>query len=277
MIEGRKIIAFTPTGRRRYMDILARYVDCEVKVGHIDEWVLWDNPKDQDKSYALDLVSRLPYVTLLEIDLRAHGLKEYGPPALHLFYRYMPQDPNAIYVRLDDDIVYIAPDCLPKLIAYRIDHSEPFLVYPTIINNSRTSYALQREGLIPHARISPALLDEVSWRSGVFAESLHQHALELLSRAGDLAEFTLPSGPFPDWETGNVSINTFAMLGKDMLEHTPACHSHEENYISIETPKRLNRLNARCGDAFVIHFAYYTQTEHMDRTGLLEEYAKLAP
>ncbi len=98
-----------------------------------------------------------------------------------------------------------------------------------------------------------------------------------MKRDGDLRAFTLPSETFHNWDSGNVSINCYAMLGPDMIAHTPACHSHEENYISIEMPQKLNRPNARCGDAFVVHFAYFTQTEHMDRTGLLGNYATLAP
>lgn len=276
MIDGHRVIAFTPCGRKRYMDVLARYVAREVEAGHIDEWALWVNPKDQDKSYAHELAGRFPFVKLIDIDLGKHRFKKYEPLTLHLFYQYMPQERDAIFVRLDDDLVYIAPDCLPKLVRYRLANPQPFLVYPTIINNSRTSYALQQRKLVPNAFIGPGLLDRVSWETPRFAESLHRRAIPAI-RNGGLQQFTLPSEQFTDYETGNISINCYAMLGSDMVEHTPACHSHEENYISIETPKRLNRQNARCGDAFVVHFAYYTQTDHMDRSGLLEEYASLAP
>ena len=43
MLEGQKIIAFTPVGRKRYMDLLAAHVKREHDAGHIDEWLLFNN------------------------------------------------------------------------------------------------------------------------------------------------------------------------------------------------------------------------------------------
>ena len=65
MIEGQKIIAFTPCGRKRYMDLLAGYVLREHERGHIDEWILFNNAYfTDDATYADQLAAHWPWVKI---------------------------------------------------------------------------------------------------------------------------------------------------------------------------------------------------------------------
>ena len=188
----------------------------------------------------------------------------------------MTQSENVIYFRLDDDIVYIEETCLPRLIKYRLANPKPFLVFPTIINNVRTSYHMQLNGIVPQSwGIKDEMCNDVAWKHTDYVFSLHQKALAAIDNGTLIKEFTLPSQQFTDWEAGHISINSFAIFGKDMLACNVAVD--EEGYLSLWRPKELNRQNARAGDAIVIHFAYHTQTEFMDKSGMLNDYVKLAP
>ena len=65
MIDGQKIIAFTPCGRKRYMDLLAAHVLREHERGHIDEWILFNNAYVRDDStYADQLAAQWNWVTI---------------------------------------------------------------------------------------------------------------------------------------------------------------------------------------------------------------------
>ena len=271
MIQGQKIIAFTPCGRKRYMDLLAAHVAREQVAGHIDEWILFNNAYSiEDSTYAAQLAATFPWVTVF--NQQKPGIPEH----IADFYKFMTQGDGVLYFRLDDDVVYIDPDCVPRLVDYRLKNPEPFLVFPTIINNVRTSYHLQQAGIVPKewGEIRNEMCDVIAWKSPHYVFNLHQKALSALER-GSLAEFTLPSETFTDWEAGHISINSFMIFGHDML----ACNVHrdEEGYLSLWQPKALNRQNARAGDAFVIHFAYHTQTEFMDKSGMLGDYWKFVP
>lgn len=274
MIADHKIVAFTPCGRKRYMDLLTAHVLREHKRGHIDKWYLFNNPYTiEDSTYAEQLKSQFDWVEVLNFG-EVTPTRVAGQ--ISTFYSQLREPgENVIYVRLDDDLIYIDEQAIPNLIAYRLGHPQPFLVYPTIINNTRTSYALQQAGIIPTdwGIVEPILCAPTAWRDPRFVFNLHMKALAAIENNSLVEEFKLPSYQFPDYETGNISINSFAMFGRDMHESVVA--PDEETYLSKRRPQELGRPNARCGDAMVIHFAYHTQTEFMDKTGLLLDYANL--
>ena len=67
MIDGKKIIAFTPCGRKRYMDLLTAHVAREHERGHIDQWVLFQNAFTQaDAANAAQLAERYPWCVALQ-------------------------------------------------------------------------------------------------------------------------------------------------------------------------------------------------------------------
>ena len=273
MISGQKIIAFTPCGRKRYMDLLTAHVVREHEAGHIDEWLLFNNAYSiEDSTYAAQLAAHFPWMKVL------NQAKPGVPEHIADFFKFMTEGDGVLYLRLDDDIVYIDPTAIPRLVKYRLENPHPFLVYPTIINNVRTSYHLQQAGIVSKSwagEIKNEMCDPIAWREGAYVFNLHQKALNALEHGTLVEEFTLPSETFTDWEAGHISINCFVTFGKDLL----ACNvpKDEEGYLSLWRPKELNRQNARAGDAMVIHFAYHTQTEFMDKSGMLGDYWKFAP
>jgi hypothetical protein len=286
MIQGYKVVACTPAGRKRYMDILAAYVKREHDAGHIDEWVVYNNAyKVEDSTYAKQLAAQWPWVTVLEEGaLRGHDTNGgkfawRRPDHIADFFRHaaMKQTGKVIYFRLDDDIVYIDPDCVTRLINYRIANPDPFLVFPVIINNVRTSFHMQEQGVVTDWGIRNEMCDEVAWKHPDYIHYLHMKALDAIEK-GTLSEtFQLKTEQYtdPTYEAGHISINSFAIFGDDMAACTVA--RDEEGYLSMWRPMELGRQNARCGDAMLIHFAYHTQTDFMDKTGVLNDYAKLAP
>jgi hypothetical protein len=282
MLHGQKIIAFTPAGRKRYMDLLAAHVKREHEAGNIDEWIVFNNAYvAEDSTYCDQLAAQWPWVTVLREKVSGSGGDKFSwsrPEHISDFYKHMTQGDGVIYVRLDDDIVYIDPDCIPRLIKYRIENPNPFLVFPTIVNNVRTSFHFQEQGIVSADwGIRNEMCDEVAWKHPDYVFHLHMRALKAIEDGRLVDEFKLRSEQFSDsaWEAGRISINSFAIFGRDMLACT--VHRDEESYLSQWRPRELNRQNARAGDAALIHFAYHTQTEFMDKTGLLGDYGKLAP
>jgi hypothetical protein len=309
MIDGKKVIAFTPSGRRRYMEILWRHVEYQHAMGYIDEWVLFNNSYTwEDAHYTRDLVSRGPdWIKVIEVPLPNEGPGQTagidhrtrqrvtrrsigsrpGRNAGHIstFYPHL-REHDCIYVRLDDDLCYLDPHSIERLVRDKIAHPEAWLSYPVIVNNTRMSYWLQQAGVIsPEPPLTNVFLEPTAWRSGPFVESLHRQALPY-AVAGKLSQkFRLPLNRVlsnqaepgvadPQYAEGHVSVNCFVIDGKDMV----ACNvtRDEEGYLSDHRPKALNRRNRICGDSTVIHFAYHPCTAHMEATGLLAEYQTLA-
>jgi hypothetical protein len=279
MIDGKMIIAFTPSGRQRYMDILWKYVEREHALGHVDKWVVFNNTyNESDDQYTRELANRGDWITVLSDSM---PIRDRKAPTIHRFYRQL-KDTSAVYVRLDDDLVFVNHGAIPLLVRHKIAHPELFLVFPTIVNNTRMSYWLQESGVIPRewGNLTDVFLEPTAWRSVQFDAKLQRKALDAIYTTGDLrTAFTMPdrvtTGKSSDGMPNNhISINSFVIDGTDMA----ACDVpwDEEGYLSDKRPAQLGRFNGIKGDAVVVHFAYHPQTAEMERTGMLEEYRRIA-
>jgi len=274
MIDGTKVIAFTPVGRKRYMDLLASQVKRDHDAGKIDEWVLFNNTfTKEERTYCAQIKEHFgDWVSIIE--LKAEAVKWVTIAA---FYEFMTIDENAVYIRLDDDIVYVDENMVETLVKYRLANPEPYSVFPTIINNVRTSYHMQCEGIIPvgeWGEIKNEMCNNIAWTSENFINFLHGKALDALA-AGNLVEtFALKTRQFDNYEEGYISINCFAIFGKDLAATSKNVHIDEERHFALWEPEKAKRLNARCGDAVVIHFAYHKQTDYCDKVGFITDYQR---
>lgn len=53
-------------------------------------------------------------------------------------------DNNTVYIKLDDDIMYLNEDCIENILKARFKNSSYLLVYATIINNPLTDVLLEK-------------------------------------------------------------------------------------------------------------------------------------
>jgi hypothetical protein len=286
MYQGYRIVAVTPAGRRRYLRILLPYILNQSHV--IDEYQLWLNCYDD--------VSGAENRADFEFCQRAHNrypnfVKLMGPKprvlsrsghfsrnrTIHQFFENCV-DPGSIYLRFDDDIVYVAPDAVGELVQYRISNPKYFLVFANIINNAILSHIHQRSAAISCKRgvAGYACMCPVGWRDPDFAEHVHRSFLDALNEQHSsrfrFREWVLcgPAGP------ERCSINCFAFFGAKFAEFEGKVGPDEERWLTLRYPRETNSLNAICGTAIVSHFAFQPQRGHLDRTDILSQYAKLA-
>ena len=98
MIEGKKVIAFTPCGRRRYMNLLAAHLKREHDRGHIDKWVVFQNAFTwEDVAFAEQLAAHFPWVEAVQPQDGRKGLATPFTAHLSDFYKWMPRENDAIY------------------------------------------------------------------------------------------------------------------------------------------------------------------------------------
>lgn len=268
MIQGKKVIAFTPAGRQRYMTILYPYVFRDMAAGLIDEWILFNNTyKKEDEAFVRTFAATSTKIKLIE----EPGKRD----AYHIatFYKHLT-DREAVYVRLDDDLVYIAPHAIDRLVHARLAHPEPFLVYANIINNSRIGYLQQEAGIVSKdiGIAERAIEGPVNHKSADYPQRLHRIALDSIKAGIIETQFRMPDVVLTG-EDLHTSVNCFAMLGADLIDAKDVFVPDEERFLSQFRPGAVNRpSHLVCGDAIVSHFAYYPQTAAMEKSGLLEEY-----
>ena len=123
MIEGNRVVAWTPFGRAETVSILFAYLWREHERGLVDEWWLCMNTdpgvQQSDVAYAYKLAARHGFIKLVD---RPSDVPRLHPKQRNTgyFYRYMT-DPQTVFLRFDDDIIYVEESAIERLVRHRLE------------------------------------------------------------------------------------------------------------------------------------------------------------
>lgn len=282
--KGYRVVCFTPAGRRRTMSVLldnlSRFTDI------VDEYQVWMNT-DEDQVEDRDWLRQLPdiydWVKVVDLPKDKYEIK---PKQLRtgLFYAHNTIDQNTIYIRLDDDIVFLDNDFFINLLDFRLSNPSYFLVMANILNNAMLSYIYQHLGVVPdddYKVEAPYCMDPVGWRSGPFAELLHRGLIARIA-AGTTRDYFFDHADLKD--AARFSISCFCFFGRDFAEFAGIIGQrregvirHDEEIWLTEIYPTLNRkLNTICGSALCAHYTFLAQRPYIDKTDILETYRAIA-
>lgn len=265
MFEGHRVVAVTPAGRRRYMELLAPQILGSALVDRYDIWVNTADPGDL--AFLEGLAANYDRVRLVA---QPDG-KAPGTLAIHGFHRHAI-DADTIYIRFDDDIVWLEPGFFETLLRFRVDHPRYFVVMPLIINNAICTNLLQTLGkIVPWRHVYTNCFDRVGWGQPEFALALHRFLLDLIRR-GETAR--LHSGA-REVSLSRFSINCISWFGRDLAPFGGEVQVEEEEDMATVIPARLQRPNCFCTDTIAVHFAFFSQRRWIDGSGILAEYEKV--
>lgn len=195
-------------------------------------------------------------------------------------YQYYAADAAAyaqtVFVKCDDDIVYVDLDELPRFIAFRRAHPELFLVSANVVNNGVCGHVQQRLGLVPERLMSlemPAGGFRGSlWESGAKAAALHDWFLDDPAQFCGAAKRLNEPIHRPE---ARFSINFVAWMGAD-LRHFETRFQDDEVDLTTTLPRFLGRENAIYLPFVAAHLSFRPQEDGMDVAGLLARYRALA-
>lgn len=266
MFQNYKIVVNTAAGRRRYMQYLIPYiVGCDM----VDRYDIWINTHNgADIEFFRRIAETFPKVNLV---WQPDGVVN-GNSTINAFYKDCTE-PDTIYFKLDDDIVWMEPGLIEKMVEFRVANPQYFLVSPLVINNSLSTYLLQVEGklkLYDYCQASAS--HPVLWKSGNFAAELHTWFIDKYLRTGHWD--SLHAGK-KEMGMTRFSINAVLWFGSEMQKISGAVPGDDEEFLSCIYPTREGMSNAWNGDAIVAHFAFFTQRESLDKAGILERYGQI--
>lgn len=254
------------------MEILLPYV-LESKT--VDEIHLWFNPvKEEDAKWIeTELPKMSDNIRIVKVENNP-----YPPTNLKVFNSFYEhaQDENAVYLRLDDDIVWLSPGAIDRVFDFRISNPEYFLVSPIIMNNIVTYKMLggkldltkyEREKLEHECNNyrPPSTKDCYWYTSSRLALQSHNLVLENIDN---------PSKLFTDDKVLNLmrySINAICFFGMD-IKHLPQFSLEEEPTLSYIMPSLFNMRNCIIGDAICAHYSFGPQKKDIDKTDILDRY-----
>lgn len=247
-----KTYAITFAGRQDRMSLLVDRMRAALDRGIIDEWHVWNYARTPEDHAWVDT-------------LEAHNIFVKHPAEKstyrHVYEHYDAKDylPDDVFLKLDDDIVFVDVDALARMIQFRRDNPKPFIISANVINNP-VCFMVQKEmGLLKDIEC-PDLNN-----SGDQATALHRAFL-----AGTQFAFEKAVEIRPEFL---MNINCIMWLGSD-IDNVRLCETHGSDELSLGNvfPKLLQRPVGVYGPCVVSHLSFYTQDAAMPIAELLEEY-----
>ncbi len=192
------------------------------------------------------------------------------------FYRYYAQlsqsDPDTIFLKSDDDVVYLQLSELQDFIDFRAAQPHYFLVSANVVNNNVCAYYQQQNGAIPQALMELELPEGgfkgTLWSSRDLATRLHDHFLD------DPDAFRKLPRDVIEWRQ-RLSINFVAWIGRDAV-YMAAYMGDDEHATSVEIPQYLGRPNCIYPGMLVGHLTFFPQDPDFEHERILGRYRELA-
>lgn len=267
-----KCVVVTPAGRQRYIEILYCYLKSQRE--QFNTWQLWLNTTvKSDIEYMRSLERENSWIQCVEAQWTINGNRSIGQ-----FFRYTVE-PDTIYIRLDDDIVYLEPDFISTLYTQRLLHKEPLFVFPNIINNAIISHLHYKNNLIDYSAGVPGYncLDKHGWKSGEFTEAIHTAFIDSI-KTNTVNKWKSSFTTHVPINYARVSINSIAWFGSEMekIYHLIPPVDEEQN-IAVTIPKKFKTPNLIVNTPLCAHFAFFTQRPYLEEhTTILQQYKGLA-
>jgi len=193
----------------------------------------------------------------------------------------MKDEPETVFIRFDDDLVYVEPNAVERLARAAVQMTEStHVVFAEAWNNSIVSYLAQCEGIIPleFGEVKTRFcMDPLAWGDGDFAVKIHRLALDAFE-AGE-PERLFFHQDYPLMAGEQFSVSCFASPGWNYSTlPTPGVlePDEEESWHTIHWPRKVNKTNMIIGDALVVHLTFMRQQQAVFATNILGRYRALA-
>lgn len=321
--QGGEVVAFVFAGRRRYMRILWAYLLRDRRVGPgrgvLSRVVFSANTEDpEDLAFLAQLQASHPeFVSVRQpqrVVTQGSNNKDYCS-----LYALAPEDVQAgqpasegehrtLLIKLDDDILYVAPDAFRNLAGAKLLNPPWLFVSANVVNHPLLAHVHQRLGLFSDAEVGEMVASERAlnasdlaylpptaefgystfsshgWQSAPHAQLQHLmllHRLRTLGARGAAAAYDYRRWDFDamGYATQRWSINAFAYFPEDLasLDEDACAAIDDEDYLTRQYPAVVQRHCVATANALMAHYAYYPQREGLDaETQVLERYQRLA-
>jgi hypothetical protein len=178
---------------------------------------------------------------------------------------------DSIFLKCDDDIVYVDLEKLGDFIEFRRTNPKYIVVSANVVNNGVCAHWQQVAGSIPervgHFERPPGGFGGSLWLSAERANELHDYFLQTNNK-----HLPLPAKVI-EW-TERQSINFIAWLGRDLV-HMALPKGDDERALTVDLPMLLDRPTAIYSDFTVSHLSFGPQEQGLALDRLIDAYDEL--
>lgn len=177
-----------------------------------------------------------------------------------------------VFLKCDDDIVFIDIERLADFIAFRKSNPQYFLVSANVVNNGVCAFFQQAAGAIPRSfdelELPPGGMCGSLWSSGARAERLHALFVKNPDAFRNAARDPIV------WRE-RISINFVSWLGADLV-HIPDIMSDDEHDLCYGVRKRTGKVNCIDPRFVVSHLSFWKQEAEMNVEKVIDDYSRVA-
>lgn len=265
MYKNFKVVANTAVGRRQYLKLLLPQV---LASDIVDRYDLWVNTLNKvDIAFFEAMAKQFPKLNLIwQPNNEVNGILSIAD-----FYQYC-QDEDTIYIKLDDDVIWMAPNFFEEICKFRIDHPDYFLVSPLVINNGICTYLIENQGHIKFSQHFTCQAYDMKFYNGSLAEDIHNYFL---------TNFLLPN-KYSELYCGHhrislqrFAINAVAWFGHDFKKFNGMVTGDDEEFLTLTYPAKHDLLNCFDCNTIVAHFSFSAQRQYLDKTDILSKYENI--
>jgi len=277
-------IVVTPAGRKRYLEILVKYLVKAKSENQFDRWELWLNTNvSENIEYCEYLEKTYDWIKIIRLESYVYEIDfGYKMTNIFRFFKYA-SDPNSVYIRLDDDVLYLEPNFCKKMFNFRIENKEPFVVFGNIINNAVITHLHQRNNILnisDSKKVWYNCFDHTGTHDHEFCADLHSKFINDVKN-NEIDKWRTSFNIWKLYKDERVSVNCVSWLGQSFHDLHDVINQinpiDEENWLSVDAPKHYNRYNVVFNDAIVAHFSFVTQREKLEgNTDILQKYKELS-
>lgn len=274
------IVSMTIVGRLKYLQVQLPYLLAHRGSDHRHYWCM--NVFDRETEAWIESVTaeHPDYFEIMRIP-EGETVHEWPGFNVQYFLNQIEVDPDTIYVKLDDDVVYLSTGFFDILAQEKRLHPEVPVLCPFIINNQAHAHVAQKHGLLPSYW---EYIHDATWcytgkdmhKLNYFHNLEYGEALHRLFLTSDRERWVdWRDDPWVFSKNSRFSINCITFTGRDLSIMRPVPCDDEE-YLSRTVPQALSRNNAMTTKCMCVHFSFYNQQGYFLDHGLLPEYEALS-
>lgn len=246
-----KIVIIVVSGRKSYMNILIPQIMNQKE--HFNEIRLWDNTYNYDDKMNLwELKNKYPEIQIIN---KPNGRYSNMGSTIDLFTNNILEN-NTLYIKFDDDIVYIEPLFIKKMKEFRLANPEPPVIYANTVNNGICAHYQQKnknEILNVNYPTFENKADNLLWLSNKYAYMV-QHDFKISKLQGKLNKWYIDNVTVK----GRFSINAISWTN-DSIPNMKDITGIDEQWLTVDLPDILGKDNLLYGGVICQHFAYFPQ------------------
>lgn len=290
MYNGYKVKIFIFAGRETTMSLLMPQLNDPI----IDEIIIAKNTTNKhDLAYLNSLSGKFDKIRYIELPV---AIKNNPHAAWKYLYKFM-QDKGTIYIKMDDDVIFIKPGYFHKTVQFKVEHPEYLCVFPVIVNNPYICTLLKVHPLMFGTKLmSKWQMMNAYFYHGDLGADLH----DLFLKTANTNIWTIDNHTFgPEavqWSDSKhphnvtamvpwsyaerMGINSMCYIGDDfnkidVAKKIESCYSDELFLMYNIFDYSPNMKHYIIGDTLVSHFAFSGQGGLRERTDILNRYKSL--